>query len=41
MTIKPTTDDILDAISYQAALAEADHGKATRDDDRISRELGA
>jgi hypothetical protein len=33
-------DDILDEVSYQAALAEADHGNSTRADDRWSRELG-
>ena len=41
---KPTHDrsaeDILDDISYQAALAEAEDGKTTREDERWSRELG-
>ncbi|HEY5945202.1 MAG TPA: hypothetical protein VIV40_06915 [Kofleriaceae bacterium] len=37
---KLTTDEILDELSYQAALAEADHGTSTRDDVRRSRELG-
>ena len=41
---KPTTkrsdEDILDDISYQAALAEAEAGKSTKDDERWSRELG-
>jgi hypothetical protein len=33
-------EQILDELSYQAALAEADHGTSTRADDRWSRELG-
>jgi hypothetical protein len=41
---KPTTkrsdEDILDDISYQAALAEAEAGKSTKDDERWSREVG-
>jgi hypothetical protein len=37
---KLTTDEILDELSYQAALAEADHGTSTRAEDRWSRELG-
>jgi len=37
---KPTTEQILDEVSYQAALAEAEHGASTREDDRASRELG-
>jgi hypothetical protein len=32
--------DILDEVSYQAALAEADQGTSTRADDRCSRDLG-
>ena len=40
MTTKPDPDDLLDELSYQAALAEADHGKSTRADDRAARELG-
>jgi hypothetical protein len=34
------SEDILDELSYQAALAEADHGTSTPADDRWSRELG-
>jgi len=34
------SEDILDELSYQAALAEADHGRSTSADDRWSRELG-
>ena len=34
------SEDILDELSYQAALAEADHGTSTRADDRWSRALG-
>jgi hypothetical protein len=41
MKTKRTSDEILDEISYQAALAEAEHGKSTPDDDRWSRELDA
>jgi hypothetical protein len=41
MKTKRTNDEILDEISYQAALAEAEHGKSTPDDDRWSRELDA
>lgn len=37
---KPDHEAILDELSYQAALAEADHGTSTRADDRWSRELG-
>ena len=37
---KPSSLDILDEISHQAALAEAEHGKSTADDRRWSRELG-
>ncbi len=37
---KPDADEILDAISYQAALAQADHGTPAPDDARWSRELG-
>ena len=33
-------EQILEELSYQAALAEADHGTSTRADDRWSRELG-
>src|SRR5690606_14808199 len=40
-TTKRSAEDILDDISYQAALAEADHGKSTPTDDRWARELGA
>jgi hypothetical protein len=42
MTTNPkrTADEILDEVSYQAALAEADHGKPGPDDARWSRELG-
>jgi hypothetical protein len=35
-----TNEDILDELSYQAALAEADHGKQSRADAAWSRELG-
>lgn len=38
--MKLDDEEILDEVSYQAALAEADHGKSTREDDRWSRELG-
>ena len=38
--IKPTSVDVLDEISYQAALAEAEHGSSTREDERWSRQLG-
>ena len=38
--IKPTSVDVLDEISYQAALAEAEHGKSTREDEQWSRQLG-
>lgn len=41
LTTKRSAEDILDDISYQAALAEADHGKSTPTDDRWARELGA
>jgi hypothetical protein len=37
---KTDNEQILDELSYQAALAEADHGVSTRADDRWSRELG-
>jgi len=41
---KPThtrnAEDILDDVSYQAALAEAEHGKTTPEDERWSRDLG-
>jgi hypothetical protein len=37
---KLDNEEILDELSYQAALAEADHGTSTRADDRWSRELG-
>ena len=33
-------DDLLDELSYQAALAEADHGQSTRADERWSSEIG-
>ena len=33
-------EDLLDELSYQAALAEAEHGKSTQADERWSRELG-
>jgi hypothetical protein len=32
--------EMLEAISYQAALAEAEHGKSKPEDERWSRELG-
>src|SRR4051794_24922897 len=32
--------EVLDAISYQLALSEAQHGKSTSDDERWSRQLG-
>src|SRR5687767_10678688 len=38
---KRNPDEILDEVSYQAALAEADSGKSGRDDDRVAREIGA
>jgi hypothetical protein len=41
MTTKPNADDLLDELSYQAALAEADHGKSADSDARWSRELDA
>ena len=41
MTTKPDPDDLLDELSYQAALAEADHGKSSATDVRWSRELDA
>lgn len=41
MTTKPNADDVLDELSYQAALAEADHGSSAADDARWSRELDA
>jgi hypothetical protein len=37
---KRTAEEIFDVISYNAALAEADHGASTADDARWSRELG-
>jgi len=40
ITMTKHSEDILDELSYQAALAEADHGKSTRDDARWSRDLG-
>lgn len=39
-TAKRSDEDILDELSYQAALAEADHGKSTPADERWARELG-
>ncbi len=41
MTTKPDSDDVLDELSYQAALAEADHGTSSAADARWSRELDA
>lgn len=38
---KRNADEILDELSYQAALTEAEHGKCTPDDDRWERELDA
>ena len=40
MMTKRNADEILDELSHQAALAEADHGTPARDDDRVARELG-
>lgn len=37
---KRAAEDILDDLSYQAALAEADRGKPTPADERWARELG-
>jgi len=37
---KPSALDILDEISHQAALAEAENGKSSVEDRRWSRELG-
>lgn len=39
-TIKPHSVDVLDEISYQAALSEAEHGAVRKDDAAWSRELG-
>lgn len=35
-----TADDILDELSWQAALAEADQGKPAPGDERTARDLG-
>jgi hypothetical protein len=39
-TTKRSAEDVLDDISYQAALAEAEHGASTKEDERWSREVG-
>ena len=38
--IKPHSVEVLDEVSYQAALSEAEHGAVRKDDAAWSRELG-
>lgn len=39
-TTKRNADEVLDELSHQAALAEAEHGTPAAGDDRVARELG-